>query len=142
VEVRGRIERFLAAYNAGDQEQLLRFFPARAVSRPSVLLPGEERFFTWYAVGHFQNGKPIQEFVAYKREDLLPYFAQRHAQHEHLTLRTIEVGGPSWHGGGDFAIELDRQADDLPARKVIGKGAIDCQEGTIFVWAMGDDSRP
>jgi hypothetical protein len=57
-------------------------------------------------------------------------------------LLKIRVSGPGWHGGGDIVFLLTRQADDLdggsPGQPILadGKGAINCKERAIFVWAM------
>jgi hypothetical protein len=115
---------FLDAFNRGDQAALTAFFPAEA-KPPGAVEPGE---FHWFSA---------PGFVAYSRDQLLPYFAERHAQHERLQLLQLEVS-TSWHLGVDIVYDIARQADDIPAHVAGGKGAIDCEERTIFVWSMGD----
>ena len=138
-EVAQLIMRFFDAFNNGDQEQLDRFF-------------GFESGFQWYSVTEGDPSKGGRHFVAYNPEDLLAYFAERHQQHERLRLITVDVAGPSWHGGVDIAYFLTRRADDLEPglegseRIVHGKGAINCEKQQIFVWSMGmpmvDEKQP
>jgi len=59
-----------------------------------------------------------------------------------LQLRQLEDGGRDWTGGVGIGFTLTRQADDLPEHTVIGKGEIDCEQGTIFVWSMGPQEQP
>lgn len=128
-QVADLITRFFAAFNRGDREELVRFF------RP-------DHFRGWYSVGErpARHAPRLVKFVL--RDDLLAYFAQRHQRHERLQLRALSVIGPSWHGGVDLTFILTRQADDLepglggPASIAHGKGAVDCDEQTIFVWSM------
>jgi len=134
------IRTFVDAFNQGDHDQLMALFPSQAVSQPGVVKPGEERVFTRYGVSHLENGGPVGEIAAYSRTDLMPYLATRHDHHEQWNLLNIDVLGRSWTGGYDFTLKLSRQADDLPMRTVLAKGAADCRAGTIFVWSMGDDS--
>jgi hypothetical protein len=113
------ISNFLDAFNRGDNRQLGRLFGSDLM---------------WYSVT-----EPERNFVAYSPSDLLKYFEERHAHHERLQLASIDVRGPSWHGGVDLAYTLTRQADDLGTRGSFlrGKGAVNCQGRTIFVWSMG-----
>jgi hypothetical protein len=116
------ISNFLDAFNGGDNSQIGRFFG------PDLL---------WYSVTESNRN-----FVAYHEEDLLKYFEGRHANHERLQLVSIDVEGPSWHGGVDIVYTLTRQADDLgiQGQSVRGKGAVNCERRTIFVWSMGSGS--
>jgi len=113
------ISNFLDAFNRGDNRQLGRFFGSDLM---------------WYSVTELERN-----FVAYSPSDLLKYFEERHAYHEPLQLASIDVRGPSWHGGIDLAYRLTRQGDDLGTRGSFlrGKGAVNCQDRTIFVWSMG-----
>ncbi len=134
------VARFLDAYNAGDQARLLAFFPVRAATR-GHLVPGEERFFQWYVDTRKPTRRDEDGFKAYTRDDLPPYWAQRHVQHDRLQLRQLEYGGRDWTGGVGIGFTLTRQADDLPTHTVIGKGEVDCEQGTIFVWGMGSQEQ-
>ena len=107
------------AFNRGNSGQLGRVFGSDLM---------------WYSVT-----EPDRNVVAYGRGDLLKYFEGRHMHHERLQLASIEVRGPSWHGGVDLVYTVTRQADDLgPQGQFLhGKGAVNCRDRTIFVWSMG-----
>jgi hypothetical protein len=113
------ISNFLDAFNRGDSTELGRFFGTDLM---------------WYSVT-----EPERNFVAYNKDELLKYFKGRHAHHERLQLVSIEVRGPSWHGGVDIVYALTRKADDLglQGQSLSGKGAVSCGDRTIFVWSMG-----
>lgn len=141
------IEGFFAAFNAGDQAQLGRFFGGR---------------FHWYSVteGDLEHGG--RHFVAYhprsglllgpfppgsrvtvgQHELLLPYFAERHAHGERLQLRAVDGHADTARGLFHFVYTITREADDLPSdlggpdHRASGKGAIDCLDQTIMVWSM------
>jgi hypothetical protein len=116
---------FLDAFNRGDKAALARFFPTVA-AYPYADKPG----FQWYSVTDLRG-----HFVTYDPAALPAYFAARHQQHEQLQLLELEVAG-SWQPRVDIVFHLRQQADDVPPRTMIGKGAIDCDERTIFVWSM------
>ncbi len=113
------IAKFLDAFNRGDKRELGRSFGADLM---------------WYSVT-----EPKTNFVGYSQGDLLRYFEGRHAHHERLQLVSIDVRGPSWHGGVDIVYTLTRKADDLglQGQSLSGKGAVNCKDRTIFVWSMG-----
>jgi len=142
------VERFIAAFNQGDQGQLDRLFGAR---------------FVWYSVteGDVQHGG--SGFVAYgpkengvvaapppagsavvvgTRDSLLPYFAARHTHGERLALRSFDGRYEALRNIYNFGYRLTREADDIPPglggpdHLADGKGAIDCADQTIMVWTM------
>lgn len=142
-EVTRLVERFLDAFNRGDQEQLARFFGPR---------------FEWYSVGDGKRhslaynpngglrvgGFPAGLEVTVGHQDLLlPYFAQRHAEGERLRLRELSSNYEGVRDIAHITYTLDRTADDLApapgaaARETTGKGAIDCRDQTLMVWSMG-----
>lgn len=125
---------FFDTFNRGDQDHLPRFFPEQAGRAGQA---GDRHSFQWYSVteGNPQHGG--RHFVAYNRPTLLAYLAARQQHHERLQLLALDASGGSWHGGVDIGYTLSRQADDLPERMVTGKGAINCDNQTIFVWSMG-----
>jgi len=136
------VARFLDAYNAGDGARLLAFFPARDATR-GIGIAGEETYFQRYWDVRKPSLRDEDGFEAYARDDLPPYWALRHAQHERLQLLRVDGGG----GAGRFGLAgigfmLTRQADDLPTHTVVGKGAIDCGQGTFTVWSMGPEDQP
>ena len=77
------VARFLDAYNAGDQARLLAFFPARAATR-GLLVRGEAAYFQRYWDVRKPSLRDEDGFAAYARDELPPYWVQRHAQHERL----------------------------------------------------------
>jgi hypothetical protein len=128
-EVRSTVDRFVAAFNAGDARRLDRIFSRRP-------------YFRWYT-----TDAPGERFLpsAAHRGSLLPYFAQRHALGERLTLRSLRVNGNTvasgagWKTYGNFQYTLVREATDLPATNYGGKGSLHCHRTTpdvIFVWSM------
>jgi hypothetical protein len=66
------------------------------------------------------------------------YFADRHAHHEWLLLRSFQFNGNS-NAYGHFEYRLWRSADELAAPvAVLGKGAATCGPARrIAVWSMG-----
>jgi hypothetical protein len=118
---------FLDAFNRGDLPALAGFFPAEAARR-GVSEPGK---FNWFSVSG------VAGVTAYSRDEVFPYVAERHSRHERLELLQLEVA-ESWHPGADIVFDVARRADDVPAHVAGGKGAVDCQNRTIFVWSMGD----
>ena len=135
-EVVHLITTFLDAFNRGDQQRLPEFFP-------DVADTTQEDTFHWYSVG----GSPDTfnpGFQANSRDELLPYFAERHSHGESMTLLHIDYGAnqsqtgvPSDRAIG-FTLDVLRSADDIPTHQAGVKGAIDCRDQTILRWAMGD----
>jgi hypothetical protein len=124
-EVARLVSSFFSAFNRGGQRQLASFFGP---------------VFPWYSVN---ENEAARSFMASNRDDLLKYFAQRHAHYERLRLLKIRVGASNAPGNRDIVFLLTRQADDLqpvgdgPELLADGKGSIDCEKRTIFVWVMG-----
>ena len=68
------------------------------------------------------------------------YFAARTARHERLQLLDFTTGR-----NGNFTFLLSRRADDLrggSAVRRLGKGRVDCADGTIGVWSLGGAPAP
>ena len=65
----------------------------------------------------------------------------RHAeQGERWTLATVRAGeGPSWHGGVDAELHLERQLADGRVIKTGGKTALSCIGSAIYVLSLGDE---
>ena len=125
---------FIDAFNRGDQQRLQHFFPGEA----SQVQDGA---FHWYAVGGPPGGiNP--GFTAENRDELMAYFAERHAHGEYMQLLQIDYGTDrNWEDGErgiDFTLDVRRSAEDIPMHEAGVKGAIDCREQTIYVWSMGD----
>ena len=125
-EVETLVERFVGAFNAGDAGELDRIF----AREPDV---------EWYSTGG--PGERLDP-VARDRPSLVPYFRDRHALGEQLTLRSFMFNGDTTGARtyGNFVYTLTRGADDLAPTPYRGKGAALCypnRPDTIFVWSMG-----
>ena len=127
-EVAQSLQDFATALNAGDQQQLLTLFSDRAP-------------FAWYSAA--ERGSTYRDI--YKVKELPQYFEERHAQHEYLEFKWIQVNGwEEQRGLVHFGFALNRQADDLnsgQALEVIGKGAFHCETKAFVVTSIGDGSH-
>jgi hypothetical protein len=121
---RSVLSSFIDAFNRGDSAQLATFF---STARGATT-------FKWFVT---------PETPAYGPGVLqLPdYFARWRVSGERWRLVGVDAGAsPGWHGGVDFAMEIERT---WPDRSMVngGKGALDCDARTIFVFALGDPLR-
>jgi hypothetical protein len=123
VQTRALIVRFVNAFNRGDARSLNQVWDSK-------------QWFQWYGVTS-EPGRRVDD-ASKRRDTLLPYFAARHAAHEHLQLTSVQIKAYS-RGYRDFYFELTRSADDLPDGPVAysGKGASSCVTGRLDVWVMG-----
>ena len=125
-------------------ELIVGFFGAineGAVEASSFFAPDME----WYSVSEWSRKAGKHHFVSYgyEPEKLQSYFERRISQHERLHLLEIEVAYERSRELGHVVYAIERTANDLPNSDpiVIGKGAIDCDTGTIAVWSMSHDTR-
>jgi hypothetical protein len=154
--IAGLVIEFIDAFNRGDQERLSRlFFISEGPSPPDFSEKGYYPW-SWYSVSEVGAGGRIEDgFVTYDHGELLRYFAQRHAQGEHLELLKVSAtqgGLLEEESNVGIVYVLTRDARDLepglggPARIAVGKGAINCESRTIFAWSMemrvGDERSP
>ncbi len=59
---------------------------------------------------------------------------------ERWTLGGVTASeGPSWHGGVDAGLHLERQLADARVAGMSGKTALSCLSSTVFVLSVGDD---
>jgi hypothetical protein len=128
----GIVQKLIDAINRGDQTRLAALFrpdildadgTPTTVNRPE---PG------WFGV---EAGTEAGVFVK-SSEALVAWAAARHARGERWTLLQLFMGGYWWKGGVNIAYDVRRGADDLPTRVLGGKGAIDCNHGTVFMWTL------
>lgn len=139
-EVARLVAEFLEAFNRGDQDRLVRLFPA--VDSPTGRDHVNPAYLRWYSVTDKGPDGEKRHFVTYTRAPLFAYFRERHRQHERLQLREL-VMTPGSMGDVAIGFTLARQADDLPAGLggpeglARGKGGIYCPNRTIFLWSMG-----
>lgn len=130
-EVTALLTRFLDAFNKGDQDQLIQFFPQGQAE------DDQDSVSFRYGVGRMEDGMFVREFLAYTPADLPAYFAARHQQQERLELRMLRVTNSAPPGAIGIVFRMTRRADDLLEYMVRGKGAINCQTRTIIAWGMG-----
>lgn len=116
----------MAAVNARD-----------ATAIGGVIGPGPSlsEAFQWVSLS--TSGTNEVEYSAEGARQLL----LRHAtQGERWTLGLVRAGdGPSWHGGVDAEIHLQRQLADGRVMKTGGKTALSCIGSAIYVLSLGDD---
>jgi hypothetical protein len=59
---------------------------------------------------------------------------------EHWTLVLARAGnGPSWHGGVDAEVHLERELSGGRVVKTAGKAAVSCLSSVIYVLSLGDE---
>ena len=121
---RSVLNAFIEAFNRGDSAQQSTFF-STTQGAPT---------FKWFVT---------PETPAYGPgvSQLPDYFATWRNAGERWRLMNVEAGAsPGWHGGVDFAMEIERT---WPDRSMIngGKGALDCDARKIFVFSLGDPLR-
>lgn len=121
------VNRFVRAFNAGDQPTLQRLWAQSGHG------------FDWYSTD--APGQRIDP-AGRDRASLGAYFAERHARRETLRLTSFRFNGNA-ASYGNFQYTLIRQADDLPATAYVGKGAALCttMPPTIGVWSMAKNPQ-
>lgn len=113
---------FLAAVNAGEVGQAVKFFTDD---------------LGWYSMTEAHPRFGRRHFVAYKTAKLRNYLHQRVDQGERMYLVSMDV---AYEPGNvaNVAYGMQRTAADLNdyGPEMVGKGAIDCDEGRISIWSM------
>lgn len=144
---------FFDAVNRGDQNQLPTFFRSDfdffAVAEGDPRNGGRGFFFydPQNSSLRFFEGPP-QAVQVRSRDDLLPYFVERHKQGERLRLVTVDLAYEAQRDLAQIAFVVVRYADDLPTglggpdRIAEGKGAISCKNQTIVAWNMSMNEKP
>jgi hypothetical protein len=138
--IRGVVQDFIAAFNAGDQAGLARVFPAKGSDgdHPWGSDPDQLR---WFTLTRADPGTGVDALNLYTRETLLAYFAERHAQHERMQVVELVINAAA-SGPMTAAINfrITRTADDLPESTFGGKGGVGCAHGFIYLWSAGGPS--
>lgn len=113
---------FMEALNKGDIDGVLSHFG---------------KGFVWYSAPVGPAAERKNESI-YSVSELEAYFKTRIAQKERMQLQKLNINS----GRVDFGLYLHRTADDLGwgAGDIVGKGMLDCQQGTISVWSLGDEA--
>jgi hypothetical protein len=117
------INRFVAAFNAGDRHAL------------NNTIWGGKLYFKWFTVLSEPGFRSQPE--ASRRDTLMTYFAARHAAGEQLTMVSAKINGRNI-GTRGFEFHLLRSADDLPGGPVPynGKATSSCMNGRLTMWLM------
>ncbi len=98
---------------------------------------GGEHPFQWVSMP-----LPSGHWVSYDASGAVETLLGRSAGGERWEVLSVTSGGgPSWHGGVDFAVRLTRTAPDLPGGRLTatGKGAGSCSSDRIYVLSLGTD---
>ena len=111
---------FIDAFDRADAARLAAFFSAT---------DGVHHFEFFYTPETPPYGPDLSHLV----ETLVSWQA---AGERWRLVSVTSGGGPSWHGGVDLAVAVERS---WPDRSVTndGKGALDCAARTIFAFAIG-----
>lgn len=120
--------RFVAAFNSGDQRRLDRLIaPKRRFRRYEVYGP----------VGWRRGAN------ARRRSTLSGYLSERHRHSERLVLTWFSFTR-STSGGASFRFDVVRSADDLlPPTLYRGSGAIDCSgQHQLVAWMLAPSTEP
>jgi hypothetical protein len=122
-EVNELVRGVLVAFNRGDTLT----FNSLVAQRPA---------FKWFSVSG-QPGRRIRT-AAFDRAGLPRYVLSRHRQGEQQRLTRFSFNGRRGvHAHFDFTVI--RSARDHPAKRVTGKGAVDCTltPPRVAVWSLG-----
>jgi hypothetical protein len=116
---RSLLTSFIDAFNRGDSARLETFFSTTR----------GRGTFEWF----YTPGTPAGSSIS----QLSDYFSAWHAAGERWRLVNVSAGAsPGWHGGVDFTMEIERAWPDR-STVGLGKGALDCDARTIFVFLLG-----
>jgi hypothetical protein len=127
------VRAFVRAYNRGDSDRL-------------HFMWADEPDFEWYSVSPDERERDD----AYRRETLIPYFAERHRLDDRLRLKRLRVGPEDDRGMFGIAYRLRRMSDQASGRGLYhGKASakevttvpsvdnLSASRCVLFVWSMG-----
>lgn len=118
------VQRFVNAFNQGDQAQLANLFPDDSVQNDVGV--------TRYSI--VQQDDP--GFATDSRVALLSALADRHSRNQQWEIRELDINASGSSASVSFA--LTAQGDGMPLRTFEGKGRVDCMQGWITIWHMTD----
>lgn len=118
--VAGVVRAYVDAFNRGDQVALGGIFERGVL------------FTAW-------NPAPRGAFVSSGRQQLLDYFAERHAQHDTLRLTALHIQYGSDRVG--LAPTIERRADDITTEVATAKAELDCPSRVLTAWNQGGWAR-
>lgn len=142
-EVAAILVRFFDAWSRGNG-MVLKKMLAPETKDESVPLSSraEEGYFTWFGINPTPGG--IAEGSGsggYTVASVLATAAARHEKSEVIQVLRISYGSASYGTGIDLSFDLARDADDIPAHLMGGKGAITCNTSRITVASIVDQPR-
>ena len=107
--------------------------------------PSLSQAFQWVSMSTSSEAGPTlrgpgSNEVEYSAEGARRLLLRHAEQGERWTLATVRAGeGPSWHGGVDAELHLERQLADGRVIKTGGKTALSCIGSAIYVLSLGDE---
>ena len=107
--------------------------------------PSGSQAFQWVSMSTSSEAGPTlrgpgSNEVDYSAEGARRLLFRHAEQGERWTLATVRAGeGPSWHGGVDAELHLERQLADGRVIKTGGKTALSCIGSAIYVLSLGDE---
>ena len=112
----------------------------------ALIGPSRTHGFEWVSISSSTEVGPAQHSnspseVAYSPDKARQMLLAHAEKGERWTIVSVHASdGPSWHGGIDASVELDRE---LPGREVLktkGKTALSCVGSVIFVLSLARDA--
>jgi len=130
------LEEMVRAINSGDLSALER-----------TIGPGPlgTQGFQWVSMSTSSEFGPTLRGPGVNEVDHTPDGARRillrHSQlGERWTLTSVRAGdGPSWHGGVDAQVHLERKLANGHVVRTAGKTALSCLGSAIYVLSLGDE---
>jgi hypothetical protein len=111
----------------------------------SLIGPSPTQAFQWVSMstsseaGPTLRGPGVNE-VDYSPEGARRILLQHAARGERWSLGIVRAGaGPSWHGGVDAEVHLERTLADGRIVRTGGKTALSCRSSVIYVLSLGDE---
>ena len=118
---RSVLESFIAAFNSGDAARAATFFSTTQGATT----------FKWFVT-------PDTPAYGPGIAQLPDYFARWHTAGQRWRLVSVEAGAsPDGYGGVGFGMLIERTLSNRSAIHA-GKGELDCDARTIFVFGLGD----
>lgn len=133
------VQALIDAINRGDEAQLTALFRPDILDADGTPWTTNQLGLGWFGVEGFAEGR--HGVWVRSGAELAAWAAARHARGERWTLLKLAMAGYWWQGGVNIGFAVRREAADLPAVVLGGKGAIDCTHGTVFMWSMAGPDR-
>jgi hypothetical protein len=107
--------------------------------------PSGDQAFQWVSMSTSSEYGPTLRGPGINTAEFTPEGARRlllqhAAQGARWTVGAVIAGeGPSWHGGVDAEVHLERRLADGRVVTTSGKTALSCIASVIYVLSLGDD---